>query len=74
MIARPRRPAREAKWAALRAARAIGCVCEPDVTVQWIGGLPIAAVAHDAWCPALRAREGAGAPPIDVVIVPRRST
>ena len=76
MIAKPNRPGREAKRAALRAARAIGCVCAPEITVRWLGDLPLAAVAHDPWCPALRVQEGNGTPSADVVIYPRspRST
>lgn len=41
--------------ASLRAARAQGCTCHPDLRVEWApGGVPLVRISHDAWCPLLR--------------------
>jgi hypothetical protein len=54
---------RQAKLA-LKAARAQGCVCDPEIMVSWNAGeVPLIDVAHDDWCPLLRVmqeREPAG--------------
>lgn len=60
MIAKPSRPARQAKRAALAAARAQGCTCDVKVVVQppnGVGGLHDITLRHDSWCPLLRVME-----------------
>jgi hypothetical protein len=45
-----------ARRAALRSARADGCVCHPEVHVLWAEpGASQALVGHEAWCPCVRA-------------------
>lgn len=60
MSADARRPPSKEKMldAALVAARAQGCVCRPELKlVEIASGVYRVAIAHDAWCPLLRARE-----------------
>ncbi len=48
----------EASEAALRAAKAQGCVCQPDLRLaEFKPGLYSVTLAHDEWCPLLRARK-----------------
>jgi hypothetical protein len=60
MSADARRPPSKEKvmGAALAAARAQGCVCRPELKLVEIEpGFYTARLAHDDWCPLLRARE-----------------
>lgn len=45
---------------AIAMARALGCTCDPEVTFYADAAPPFtqeANVAHDSWCPLLRAKE-----------------
>jgi hypothetical protein len=47
---------RRARRAALRGARAAGCVCHPEIRVLWAEpGISQALVGHQPWCPCVRA-------------------
>ena len=52
--------------AALLAARAQGCVCDPNLRTEW----PLIVVAHDDWCPLARAHEGDGQPYVHHLLIP----
>ena len=63
-----------ARVAALRAARAQGCTCEPEV--RFVNGQPpLATLAHDEWCPLLRTMQERppGAARSQAVIYPKGS-
>jgi hypothetical protein len=70
MIAKPDRPGRAAKRAALDAPRRGGCVCNPVVRITWRDDVPLVRLYHDAWCPLTRSHEGGG-PRVDIVLAPK---
>lgn len=51
-------PDADPREGAIRAARAQGCRCEPDVElVEVKPGIYAATIAHDAYCPLIRSRD-----------------